>query len=49
MPGAGAVSELLNDSRFADRPMYLETKKEERDGVEMDAVNLKTLLGLIKN
>jgi deoxyribonuclease-4 len=40
---------LLNDSRFVNRPMYLETKKEERDGVEMDAVNLKTLLGLIKN
>ena len=40
---------LMNDSRFADRPMYLETKKEERDGEDMDAVNLRTLLSLIKN
>ena len=39
---------LLNDPRFADRPMYLETKKEERDGEEMDAVNLRTLLSLIR-
>ena len=39
---------LMNDERFADRPMYLETKKEQRDGEEMDAVNLRTLLGLIK-
>ncbi len=39
---------LMNDSRFDDLPMYLETKKEKRDGVEMDAVNLKTLRGLIK-
>jgi deoxyribonuclease IV len=39
---------LMNDKRFADRPMYLETKKEERDGEEMDAVNLRTLLGLIR-
>jgi hypothetical protein len=27
--------------------MYLETKKEQRDGEEMDAVNLRTLRGLI--
>ncbi len=39
---------LMNDERFADRPMYLETKKEQRDGEEMDAVNLRTLLGLIQ-
>lgn len=39
---------LLNDKRFADRPMYLETKKEQRDGEEMDAVNLRTLLGLVQ-
>ena len=39
---------LMNDQRFADRPMYLETKKEERDGEDMDAVNLRTLLGLIR-
>ena len=39
---------LMNDSRFVDRPMYLETKKEEREGEDMDAVNLRTLLGLIR-
>lgn len=39
---------LMNDPRFVDRPMYLETKKEVRDGEEMDAVNLRTLLGLIR-
>ena len=39
---------LMNDKRFAARPMYLETKKEERDGEDMDAVNLRTLLGLIR-
>ncbi|MCG6155745.1 deoxyribonuclease IV [Rubinisphaera margarita] len=38
---------LVNDPRFDELPMYLETKKEKRDGVEMDAVNLKTLQGLI--
>lgn len=39
---------LLNDRRFAAHPMYLETKKEKRDGEEMDAVNLRTLKGLMK-
>lgn len=39
---------LLNDSRFAAHPMYLETKKEKRDGEEMDAVNLRTLKALMK-
>jgi deoxyribonuclease-4 len=38
---------LLNDKRFAHLPMYLETKKEQRDGEEMDAVNLRTLRGLL--
>jgi deoxyribonuclease-4 len=38
---------LLNDPRFAHLPMYLETKKEKRDGEEMDAVNLRRLRGLI--
>jgi len=37
---------LLNDPRFAKLPMYLETKKEQRDGEEMDAVNLRTLRSL---
>ncbi len=39
---------LVNDKRFSKLPMYLETKKEERDGEEMDAVNLKTLKSLMK-
>jgi deoxyribonuclease-4 len=38
---------LLKDPRFADLPMYLETKKEQRDGEEMDAVNLRTLRSLL--
>ncbi len=38
---------LLNDKRFARLPMYLETKKEQRGGEEMDAVNLRVLRSLI--
>lgn len=45
--GAEPFRHVLNDPRFAGLPMYLETKKEQRDGVEMDAVNLKRLRGLI--
>lgn len=40
---------ILNDKRFKNLPMYLETKKEERDGVAMDGVNLATLRGLLKS
>jgi deoxyribonuclease-4 len=39
---------LLNDPRFENLPMYLETKKEKRDGEEMDAVNLRVLKSLLK-
>jgi deoxyribonuclease IV len=39
---------VLNDKRFKDLPMYLETKKEKRDDEEMDAVNLRTLKSLMK-
>jgi deoxyribonuclease-4 len=38
---------VLNDARFQRLPMYLETKKEKRDGEEMDAVNLQTLRSLM--
>ena len=38
---------LLNDSRFAEVPMYLETEKGERDGEDYDAMNLRVLRGLI--
>ena len=37
---------IVNDPRFADTPMYLETEKGERDGEELDAINLRTLRGL---
>ncbi|REK11175.1 MAG: deoxyribonuclease IV [Planctomycetota bacterium] len=39
---------LLNDPRFREVPMYLETAKEQEDGEEMDVVNLRVLRGLIK-
>lgn len=38
---------VLNDPRFQHLPMYLETKKEQRDGEEMDVVNLRRLRSLI--
>jgi deoxyribonuclease-4 len=38
---------LLNDPRFRDHPMVLETPKEEGDIEDMDSVNLATLRGLI--
>ncbi len=39
---------LLNDRRFAKVPMYMETPKGEENGILLDAINLKTLRGLIK-
>jgi deoxyribonuclease IV len=39
---------LVNDPRFDDRPMLLETPKEEGDNDDMDAVNLATLRGLVE-
>jgi deoxyribonuclease-4 len=39
---------LLNDARFVEIPMYLETPKETVDGEHMDAVNLRVLRSLIK-
>lgn len=38
---------ILNDPRFAALPMYLETNKGERDGEDLDAINLRTLRGLL--
>ncbi len=46
--GLDPFKHVLNDKRFAKLPMYLETKKEDRDGEPMDAVNLRTLRSLIK-
>jgi len=38
---------LLNDRRFRKIPMYMETPKGKEKGKELDAINLKTLRGLI--
>jgi deoxyribonuclease-4 len=38
---------LVNDPRFRNRPMVLETPKEGPDGDAMDAINLATLRGLV--
>lgn len=38
---------LLNDARFVNVPMYLETPKGTSDGEEFDVMNLRTLRGLI--
>jgi deoxyribonuclease-4 len=38
---------LVNDRRFRNRPMVLETPKEDGDQPDMDAVNLATLRGLV--
>ena len=38
---------LLNDKRFKKIPMYLETEKGDRDGEDLDALNIKTLQGLL--
>lgn len=45
--GLAPFRQLINDERFASHPMYLETKKEKRDGREMDAINLETLRSLM--
>jgi deoxyribonuclease-4 len=46
--GLEAFRLLVNDPRFRARPMILETPKEETGENDMDAVNLKTLRGLLK-
>jgi deoxyribonuclease-4 len=45
--GVEPFRHVINDARFAGLPMYLETKKEDRDGELMDAVNLRTLRSLL--
>lgn len=40
---------LVNDRRFRDRPMILETPKEGEEEDDMDTVNLATLRGLALN
>ena len=38
---------LVNDRRFRNRPMILETAKEAPESDDMDAVNLSVLRGLV--
>lgn len=38
---------LLNDPRFAQVPMYMETPKGDEEGEQLDAINLRTLRSLI--
>ncbi|MBI3863147.1 MAG: deoxyribonuclease IV [Planctomycetia bacterium] len=38
---------LLNDPRFANVPMYLETPKGEEGGQQLDAINMQTLRDLV--
>jgi deoxyribonuclease-4 len=45
--GAEPFRLLVNDPRFRDRPMILETPKEEGENKDMDAVNLAMLRGLL--
>jgi len=44
--GLAPFRRLLNDRRFRKVPMYLETPKGKEKGVDLDAINLKTLRGL---
>jgi deoxyribonuclease-4 len=46
--GLEPFSLLVNDRRFRNRPMLLETPKEGADGEDMDAVNLATLRDLLR-
>lgn len=47
--GEDAFANLLNDSRFANVPMYLETPKgEDESGRDLDVVNLELLRKLCK-
>ncbi|OAI51394.1 endonuclease IV [Planctomycetaceae bacterium SCGC AG-212-F19] len=39
---------LVNDPRFRNRPMVLETPKEDVSGQDMDAMNLATLRSLVR-
>ncbi|WP_390621281.1 deoxyribonuclease IV [Planctopirus ephydatiae] len=42
-------SRLLHDARLTHIPKYLETEKGERNGVDLDLINLQTLQQLIAN
>lgn len=38
---------LMNDTRFSDLPMYLETPKGEENGENLDLINLRALRSLV--
>ena len=44
--GLAPFRHVVNDPRFAEVPMILETPKGVEGGVELDAINLETLRGL---
>ena len=44
----GVFERVLNDSRFADCPMILETPKGEEQGRDLDAINLEALRRLLR-
>lgn len=46
--GLDAFRQLVTDPRFHNRPMILETPKEDDDGKEMDPVNLATLRSFVE-
>lgn len=39
---------IVNDSRFAQVPMILETPKGLEDGIDLDVINMRVLAGLIR-
>lgn len=45
----GVFERILNDPRFADCPMILETPKGEEDGVDLDSINLESLRRLLRD
>ena len=45
--GVEPFRNLLNDKRFQNVPMYLETEKGERDGLDYDVMNMDTLRSLV--
>ncbi|MEX0704930.1 MAG: deoxyribonuclease IV [Planctomycetales bacterium] len=46
--GREAFRHIVNDRRFRRLPMYLETPKGEREGANLDAINLAALRGLVE-
>lgn len=47
--GAEAFRHILNDKRFKNVPMYLETAKDNHEGEPWDVINLRTLRELVSH